>query len=104
MNENIDRNSIIIQSIEEYKLIVDTEIHHNHEIIKDKNGILRWKENKTVSFLFDNNMLDLNNIIINMYNKGYNKNSEEYRQLHRDLGYSLSGYWEIFYWEVNNEY
>jgi hypothetical protein len=34
---------------------------------------------------------------------GLNKNSEEVRKLYRDMGYSLSGYWEIFFWEVNNE-
>jgi hypothetical protein len=33
---------------------------------------------------------------------GYDKNSEVYRKLYRDIGYSLEGYWEIFYWEVNN--
>ena len=30
-------------------------------------------------------------------------NSEMWRKLYRDLGYSLFGYWEIFYWEANNE-
>jgi hypothetical protein len=37
------------------------------------------------------------------YEKGYTKNSEIYRKLYRDMGYSLSGYWEVFYWDVNNE-
>lgn len=32
-----------------------------------------------------------------------NKNSEKYRALYRYIGYSLYGYWEIFYWKVNNE-
>lgn len=34
---------------------------------------------------------------------GLTKNSEEMGKLYRDMGYSLSGYWEIFYWETNNE-
>jgi len=34
---------------------------------------------------------------------GLTKNSEPVRKLYRDMGYSLSGYWEIFYWDVNNE-
>jgi hypothetical protein len=34
---------------------------------------------------------------------GLTKNSEEVRKLYRDMGYSLSGYWEIFYWDMNNE-
>jgi hypothetical protein len=24
--------------------------------------------------------------------------------MYRDMGYSLYGYWEIFYWEMNNDY
>jgi hypothetical protein len=34
---------------------------------------------------------------------GLTKNSEEVRKLYHDMGYSLSGYWEIFCWEANNE-
>jgi hypothetical protein len=34
---------------------------------------------------------------------GLGKNDESVRKLYRDMGYSLSGYWEIFYWEMNNE-
>ena len=33
----------------------------------------------------------------------FTKNSEEWRKLYRDIGYSLYGYWEIFYWDMNNE-
>jgi hypothetical protein len=38
-----------------------------------------------------------------LYILGYNKNSEIYRKFFWDLYYSISGYWEIFYWKVNNE-
>lgn len=34
--------------------------------------------------------------------RGLTKNSEEVRALLRSIGYSLYGYWEIVYWEVNN--
>jgi hypothetical protein len=37
------------------------------------------------------------------FKMGLTKNSEEVRKLYRDMGYSLSGYWEIFYWDMNNE-
>jgi hypothetical protein len=37
------------------------------------------------------------------YKMGLTKNSEEVRKLYRDMCYSLSGYWEIFYWDMNNE-
>jgi hypothetical protein len=37
-----------------------------------------------------------------MIYRGLDKNCDEYRKVYRDIGYSLDGYWEIFYWEVNN--
>lgn len=46
--------------------------------------------------------IDLNTLVLLLNHLGYGKNSEVYRQLYRDMGYSLYGYWEIFYWEVNN--
>jgi hypothetical protein len=86
---------------EEYKLILDTETHHDHEIIEDKHGSIRWKENPVVRMLCD--IHSLNDTILEMHELGHDKNSELYRQMYRDMGYSLSGYWEIFYWEVNND-
>ncbi len=47
-------------------------------------------------------VMNLNHIVMLLIYLGYNKNSEIYRKLYRDMGYSLYGYWEIFYWEVNN--
>jgi len=76
---------------------------HDHPIVKDEHGRLRWLENRSISDLFDLEILDLNKIVIGLYDKGFGKNSEEFRQLYRDLGYSLYGYWEVFYWDVNNE-
>lgn len=85
-----------------YKLIINTECHHDHVIIRDNNGVLRWKENKIIREFLDN-CGGLNNVIPLLNNLGYDKNSEIYRKLYRDLGYSLFGYWEVFYWELNNE-
>lgn len=85
----------------EYRLILDTETHHDHEIIEDENGVLRWKPNLNVCKITER--LSLNDIIPLFYYLGYGKNSEIYRKLYRDIGYSLFGYWEIFYWNVNNE-
>jgi hypothetical protein len=45
----------------------------------------------------------LNNIVALFYSIGLTKNSEEWRKLYRDIGYSLDGYWEIFYCEMNNK-
>ena len=83
-----------------YREILDIETNHNHEIIED-DGIFRWKYNPSVRKLV--NKIGLNDIIMLMHSLGYNKNSEPYRKLYRDIGYSLFGYWEIFYWEVNND-
>lgn len=79
-----------------YKEVLDREKHHNHELVM-VNGIIRWKENENLR------SIDINKVIEIFYELGYDKNSEVYRKFYRDLGYSLSGYWEVFYWEVNNE-
>jgi hypothetical protein len=81
--------------------IMQKESHHSHEIVND-NGRPRWKEDTRVSKLVDD-MGGMNNVVALMYSIGLNKNSEEWRKLYRDIGYSLYGYWEIFYWEMNNE-
>jgi len=86
---------------ETYREILDVETHHNHQIIIDKNGTLRWKENLNVEHFLKN--ISLNDLCPLLSNLGYGKNSEVYRKLYRDMGYSLSGYWEIFFWEGNNE-
>ena len=95
----IDRNKI---EIKDYQEIFKKESHHDHEVVETENGVLRWKENPAVSFLVD--FGNLNDIVAELYKRGHDKNSELYRKLYRDMGYSLSGYWEIFYWDWNNEY
>ncbi len=93
----VDRNKI---KEAEYRLILDTETHHDHEIYTDESGNLRWRENETVVKLLEK--ISLNDLMPLFTELGYDKNSEPSRQLYRDMGYSLFGYWEIFYWEVNN--
>jgi hypothetical protein len=85
-----------------YREILDVETHHDHKIIEDESGTLRWEVNPATRFLVDE-VTDLNNTVMKLYGKGHDKNSELYRKLYRDIGYSLYGYWEIFYWEMNNE-
>lgn len=89
--------------LEDYMKEILQREPHNHEII-ERDGILRWKENSSIRFLFDKNIIDLNHVVSELLDKGFDKNSEPYRQLYRDLGYSLYGYWEIFYWEGNNRH
>jgi len=87
---------------EHYRLILDVETHHNHEIVRDEDGTYRWKENRDVNILLEN--ISLNDLCPLLDVLGYGKNTEPYRKLYRDMGYSLFGYWEIFYWEMNNPY
>ena len=84
-----------------YAEIMARETHHEHEIIRDENGTLRWKENPTVNQILER--VNLNDLWVLLSIMGLDKNSEAIRNLYRGMGYSISGYWEIFYWEVNNE-
>lgn len=84
---------------EDYAEMMATENHHEHEIVK-VNGVLRWKEDDFVSRFTAS--CNLNDIIVGLHANGNGKNSEIYRELYRKMGYSLSGYWEVFYWEMNN--
>lgn len=84
----------------DYLLILEKEAHHDHEMIMDEHGTLRWKKDKDVVDLLER--IDLNYLCPLLMALGYGKNSEAYRKLYRCMGYSLYGYWEIFYWEINN--
>lgn len=83
----------------EYAEILKKE-RHNHPIVRGNDNRLYWQENPEVIQARKN--LNLNDIILLFLALGYDKNSEIYRQLYRDSGYSLFGYWEVFYWEANN--
>ncbi len=96
--EIVSRESI---EDDDYRKILETESHHDHLIEKDANGRLRWVEDKKTRDLAD--LIGINEIVRLFYALGYDKNSEVYRKFYRNLGYSLYGYWEIFYWEANNE-
>jgi len=94
--EYIDRESLF--DIENYKVIFEKEKHY-HKIVKI-NDIIRWEEHPgKTEFIKEKG---LNHCVNQMILLGLNKNSEEWRALYRNLGYSLSGYWEVFYWEWNN--
>ena len=87
--------------IEDYAEIFKKESHHTHRVIEDDNGTLRWEADPVVNEIVDR--VNLNDIWLMFMKMGLTKNSEPVRKLYRDMGYSLSGYWEIFYWGVNNE-
>lgn len=97
--ETIPRDTF--ESHELFAEIMTKESHHDHEIIDEGHGP-RWKEDPMVCKLVDD-MGGLNNIVSLFFATCITKNDEAWRKLYRDIGYSLSGYWEIFYWEMNNE-
>jgi hypothetical protein len=97
MEKIINRQDITDETFRE---ILDCEIHHDHPIV-EIDGVYRWKQNYSVRQLVDK--CGLNELVELFYRLGYNKNSEIFRKMYRDMGYSLYGYWEIFYWEMNNE-
>lgn len=76
----------------------EAEAYKHKIIIKD--GKPYWEQNSVTRELV--NTIGLNNIILLFAQLGITKNSEIYRKLYRDIGYSIFGYWEIFYWEANN--
>jgi len=86
---------------EAYAEILSRENHHDHQLIIDEHDVLRWEENPDVRRLIDEK-IDLNHLLALFQVLGYDKNSELYRKLYRDIGYSLSGYYDIFYWDANN--
>lgn len=101
----IDRNTMKTvprnELPDDYSEMMKTEQHHNHEIIEDDKGVLRWKEDPFIGRFVD--ACSLNDIVCGFRAKGNGKNSEIYREFYRKMGYSLSGYWGVFYWEANNE-
>jgi hypothetical protein len=91
----------VINENDDYKQILEKEIHHKHPLAMDEHGRVKWIKNQSVADLVEK-MGGLNPIIALLYNMGYDKNSEVFRKLYRDLGVSLDLYWEVFYWEANN--
>jgi len=77
------------------------ERHHDHEIIIDKmDGKFYWKEDPAIRKIIDE--IGLEKIYAFFELLGVTKNSEIIRKMYRGMGYSLFGYWELFYCETNN--
>ena len=92
----VSRNDKILNEYDFWKEMKLFEAHHDHKIIYDK---------KLKKFVWETTYVgkyDLNKIMSDFAKRGLTKNSEEVRALLRSIGYSLYGYWEVVYWEVNN--
>lgn len=86
-----------------YELVLTREEQTGHEIHINEHGTLRWDANpdREKEIMDGFGAKDLNDLF--MY-KGFDKNDPIIRELYKCIGYSIYGFWEIFYWEVNNEY
>lgn len=86
---------------DEYKEILRREKHF-HPIIVNEHGTYRWLANEQraremMKEYF--NAHDYNTMFFN----GAHPNDPIVREIYRHSGYSIFGYWEVFYWEANNE-
>ena len=63
--------------------------HPIQPLLKDEHGVLRFKENKIVSYILDNGGIDLNDIAVKDFTK------EDRQQFAQLIGYSLSGYSDL---------
>jgi hypothetical protein len=92
---------------ETYAEIMGGEGHHPHRIYKDEHGVFRWEAfpEREQEIMNQFGAKDLNDLFGRCHAEGKHggKNDPLIRQLYRCMGYSLSGYHEIFYWDWNNE-
>ena len=103
MSEDIVLERVFVALIcEDYNTMIRGENGNDHIMIETaEHKTYRWKayperEKEIMDHFGATNLNDL-------FAKGADKNDPLIRELYRCMGYSLSGYWEIFYWEVNNE-
>ncbi len=61
--------------------------------IVEVDGVWRFKQNKLIRYLVDE-IVDLNRMKIEFHNRKFSL--DEYMQFYMDMGYSLSGFYEIF--------
>ncbi len=84
---------------EEYDEVLKCE-EPGHELYISEHGTLRWVADpiKEQEIMDELGASDLNDLFCN----GADKNDPRIRELYKHMGYSLYGFWEVFYWEVNN--
>ena len=69
--------------------------HPMQPIGVDKHGVVRFKPNAIIEWLFETGKLDMNLVAVMAGNKVFNK--EDQMQLAQLLGYSVSGYGDLSY-------
>jgi len=85
---------------EEYAEVLERE-ELGHELYVNEHGTIRWVADpeKEQEIMDEFGARDLNDLFM----KGADKNDPRVRELYKHIGYSLFGFWEVFYWEVNND-
>ena len=87
-----------------YQTVLDAD-GKDHELYVH-NDTVRWRDDPVIEMLYDElEVIDLNKLMMKLattYGEGY-KNDHRIRKFYRGLGYSLFGYWEVFFWDWNNE-
>ena len=68
----------------------------------DADGTHRFVKKPIMSYLCDK--INLNLMWIDFQRENCSFSVEEFQQFYRDIGYSLCGYWEIWHWEVNQDF
>jgi hypothetical protein len=99
MSKTISRDAIPKNTFTCWSEMSANEAHHDHPIIEE-GGRYYWKPIGGVRNL--TRAMDLNSVWTMFDALGWGRNSEQLRHLYRCMGYSLFGYWEVFYWEANN--
>jgi len=82
-----------------------------HLLHVDKNGTIRFEEKpeRAKEIMDSVGAKDLNEfyeIYYDQFTPDYDepaKNNKLFRELYKCRGYSINGFWEVFYWEMNNE-
>ena len=92
----VDKDEVIkrLSNSDEMILLKDEILNTPHNII-EKNKQLYWEETEPCD--------NINEPIDIFYKTGVTKNHEEFRNLYRKIGVSLYLYWDVFYWDMNNE-
>lgn len=64
----------------------------NHVVIENEHGTWRWKKNRLMDFIENN--ISLNELVIALHRKHFS--IEEFVKFNMQIGYSLSGFCELF--------
>jgi hypothetical protein len=70
---------------------IEAERHPIQPLVTDAQGVLRFKQNAIIGYLFESGLLNLNQIALMDFSQ------EDRQQVAQLLGYSLSGYGGLSY-------